>query len=317
MFIELAYKAKHEFWRYIVGFVCVALAVIIGQIPWTIAVIAKEGLDVFGMGQTKMMGVLDSNLNLFLLLLYFFCGLLALFLVIRFLHQQKIKEITTTRKKMDWGRFFFAFSLVAIFTIVTTGYDYYSNPEDYVVNFELMPFLILCVIAIIMIPIQTSFEEYLFRGYLMQGFGMLAKNRWVPLVVTSIVFGGMHFWNPEVTKIGNFIMLYYIGTGFLLGIMTLMDEGMELSLGFHAGNNLVGVLLVTADWTALRTNSILKDISDPGPAMVWELLIPMLFFYVLILFIMARKYHWKNWREKLLGKLEEPTSREIETLNKN
>lgn len=317
MFIELAYKAKHEFWRYIVGFVCVALAVIIGQIPWTIAVFAKEGMDVLQMSQPEQMGILSSNLNLFLILLYFLFGLAALFLVIRFLHQQKIKDITTTRKKMDWGRFFFAFSLVAIFTIATTGYDYYKNPEDYVLNFELAPFLILCIISIVMIPIQTSFEEYLFRGYLMQGFGTLTKNRWFPLILTSVVFGGMHFWNPEVAKYGNFIMIYYIGTGFLFGIMTLMDDGMELSLGFHAGNNLVGVLLVTADWTAFKTNSILKDVSNPDPSMIWEMLVPVFIFYALILFIMAKKYHWKNWKEKLFGELAVPTSSETEILNKN
>ena len=37
-----------------------------------------------------------------------------------------------------------------------------------------------------------------------------------------------------------------------------MDEGLELALGFHAANNLCGALLLTADWTAFQTNSILK-----------------------------------------------------------
>jgi hypothetical protein len=36
------------------------------------------------------------------------------------------------------------------------------------------------------------------------------------------------------------MFVYYIGTGLFLGILTLMDEGMELALGFHA-NNLVGL----------------------------------------------------------------------------
>jgi hypothetical protein len=44
------------------------------------------------------------------------------------------------------------------------------------------------------------------------------------------------------------MFVYYIGTG-LFGILTLMDEGMELALGFHAANNLVGALLVTSDWS--------------------------------------------------------------------
>ncbi len=155
------------------------------------------------------------------------------------MHKQTIKEATTSRKKVDWGRFFFGFSLVAVFTIVTTMIDYNMQTRRfYLWNFKMVPFLILAAIALIMVPLQTSFEEYLFRGYLMQGLGVLAGNRWVPLVVTSVIFGGMHVFNPEVEKLGYIIMVYYIGTGFLLGIMTLMDEGMELALGFHAGNNL-------------------------------------------------------------------------------
>ena len=56
----------------------------------------------------------------------------------------------------------------------------------------------------------------------MQGFGLLAKNRWFPLIVTSALFGLMHIMNPEVEKMGPIIMVYYIGTGLFLGIITLM-----------------------------------------------------------------------------------------------
>ena len=99
-------------------------------------------------------------------------------------------------------------------------------------------------------------------------------------------------------------MLYYIGTGFLFGIMTLMDEGIELALGFNAGNNLIGALLVTADWTAFQTNSVLKDISDPSAGV--DILLPVLIIYPLFLFIMARKYKWTDWKGKLFGKVERP-----------
>ena len=58
-------------------------------------------------------------------------------------------------------------------------------------------------------------------------------------------------------------MLFYIGTGLLLGVVTLMDEGMELALGFHIANNLITALLVTTDWGALQTNSVFKDVSEP------------------------------------------------------
>jgi hypothetical protein len=34
-------------------------------------------------------------------------------------------------------------------------------------------------------------------------------------------------FHPEVTKMGTSFLVYYVGTGFFLGIL-LMDEGLEL-----------------------------------------------------------------------------------------
>jgi uncharacterized membrane protein len=96
-------------------------------------------------------------------------------------------------------------------------------------------------------------------------------------------------------------MVYYVGTGFFLGIITLMDEGMELSLGFHAGTNLIIVLLVTSDWTVFQTNSILLDLSDPSKGI--EVVLPVFILYPILLGVMAWKYKWTNWKEKLFGKV--------------
>lgn len=304
MFIQQAFKYQNEFWRYIIGVIIVLVFIIAGQLPLGLAIFLEGGFEIAGMEQDEMLQLLDSNLNLFLILLSFAFGLAGVFLAAKVLHSQPIIALTTTRKKIDWGRFFFGFGLVAIFSIIVTLGDYFANPDDYFFNFKPGPFFIMLLIAIIMIPLQTSFEEYFFRGYLMQGVGTLVRNRWVPLILTSVVFGGLHFFNPEVTKLGNIIMIYYIGTGFMLGIMTLMDEGLELALGFHAGNNLITAVLVTADWTAFQTNSLFKDVSDPS--MGWDVLIPVLIVYPIFLFIMSKKYGWNNWKDKLFGKVEKP-----------
>ena len=312
MYIQQAFKSLHEWWRYLVGFVIIFIASQIGTIPLILAVALKvfsTGGDIESLqDQSVLMTILDSNLTLFLMLLSFAVGLLAVYLVVRYLHKQRFVELTTSRKKTDWGRVFFSFGLITVTTLVVTLLDYNSNPENYVVQFELVPFIILAGIALIMIPLQTSFEEYLFRGYLMQGIGVLAKNRWLPLIITSVVFGGLHLANPEVDKLGNIIMIYYIGTGFFLGIMTLMDEGMELALGFHAGNNLISALLVTADWTVFKTHSIFKDISEPSAG--FDVIAPVLVLYPIFLLIMAYRYKWKNWGEKLFGKVVEPVFEE-------
>jgi hypothetical protein len=196
---------------------------------------------------------------------------------------------------------FFSFAIWTVFIVISTLSDYFLNPTNYIFNFKPIPFLILVMIGTLLIPFQTSVEEYVFRGYLMQGFANLAKNKWFPLVMTSVIFGLMHLFNPEVSKMGNIIFVYYIGTGLFLGILTLMDEGMELALGFHAANNLISALLITADWSAFQTHSIFKDISTPDAG--FDIIFPILVIYPMLLFIFSRKYQWNHWKEKLAGKI--------------
>ncbi|MFD0862250.1 CPBP family intramembrane glutamic endopeptidase [Sungkyunkwania multivorans] len=303
MFIAQAFKFRHEFWRYIVVSLLIILIHTLAQVPFMVALIFKEGPDILAQGtdQSALFSVLEPNLNLFLLLLPFAAALGALFLLLKAVHGQNRKSITTARPKIDWKRVWFAFGLWGALTLIITLVDYYVSPENYLLNFKLVPFLILVVIAVIFVPLQTSFEEYLFRGYLMQGFGTLAKNRWFPLLMTSVIFGGLHYFNPEVEKIGDIAMVYYIGTGLFLGILTLMDDGLELALGFHAANNLISALLVTADWTAFQTHSIFKDLSDPAAG--FDILIPVLVVYPILLFVFAKKYKWTNWKERLFGEV--------------
>jgi membrane protease YdiL (CAAX protease family) len=235
--------------------------------------------------------------------------LAGLFFWVKYVHEQTIKSLTTSRKKVDWSRIFFSFILWAVITIGMTVIAYYTAPEDFVWNFNWNKFWVLAVIAIALVPLQTSFEEYFFRGYLMQGLATVMKNRWFPLIFTSVIFGLMHGANPEVDKLGPIIMVYYIGTGLFLGIITLMDEGLELALGFHAANNLITALLVTTDWTAFQTDSILRDVSEPSAG--FDILIPVLVLFPTLLFIFAKKYKWNNWKERLTGKFEEPIIEKI------
>ena len=319
MYIAQAFNILHDWWRYLVGLIFIIIAVIIGQLPFTAAVLIKSfsnGDGINGLDEEKMMSLLEPNLNLFLMLLSFAIGLLGLFLVVKYLHEQSITHLTTSRKKIDWKRFWFVFLLWGILSSSLVLVDYFFiAPDDYVLNFKLVPFIMLCIIAVIMVPLQTSFEEYLFRGYLMQGIGVIVKNKWVPLIITSVVFGLLHIANPEVDKLGPVIMVYYIGTGLFLGIITLMDEGMELALGFHAANNLFTALLVTADWTAFKTHSVLKDMSDPETMALGEIFIPVFVIFPILLFILSKKYNWTNWKDKLFGKVIEPLKEDYKIID--
>lgn len=303
MFIEQGVKPGNRFSKYIWGSLLIIFASFLGQLVFLVALLYSSFANTksYPTSNEAVMQYFDSNLTLFLVMVSFVVTMLGIFFVVRNLHNQSLQSITTSRKKVDWSRIVFSFLLWSAFTIISTLLAYYFSPSDFVFNFKPIPFAFLVLIGIIFIPIQTSCEEFIFRGYLMQGFANLAKNRWFPLLMTSLIFGGMHWFNPEVTKIGPIIMIYYIGTGLFLGIITLMDEGMELALGFHAANNLVGALLVTSDWSALQTHSIFKDISDPSAG--FDIIFPVIIVFPILLFIFSKKYNWSNWKDKLLGKI--------------
>ena len=316
MYIAQAFNVLHDSWRYVVGLVITFVAwQLVGAIPLVIVL----GVKAIGTGKMptdipQMAELLGSNLFLFLMLLSFVIGFVGLLISTKLLHKQSFTHLTTSRKKIDWKRFWFVFILWGVVSSSFVLLDYYLTPEDYLLNFELQPFLILCVIAILLVPIQTSFEEYLFRGYLMQGLGVILKNKWAPLIITSVCFGLLHIFNPEVDKLGYTIMIYYIGTGLFLGIMTLMDDGLELALGFHAANNLFTALLVTADWTAFQTDSILTDLSDPDKMGIAEIFVPVFVIFPILLFILSKKYKWTNWKDKLFGAVIEPPKEDYKIL---
>ena len=300
MFLQQSLSYKNPFWMFLLGSFIVIIFNVIGQLPLTFVIIQERVGEISSQDPMDLLRNIDKNLQLFLLLIPFAAGFIGLWLVLKKLHLRPLLSIVTARKAIDWSRIFFAFLVWTLVTVLLVVGDYFISPESYEWNFTLSKFAILFIIAVLFIPIQTSLEEFIFRGYLMQGFSGLFKNSWAPLLMTSLIFGGLHLFNPEVEKLGYGILVYYIGTGLFLGIMTIMDDGIELALGFHAANNLTTALLVTSSWTAFQTESVLIDISEPslGP----ELILSLLLFYPLLLLLMSYKYGWSNWKSKLISK---------------
>jgi hypothetical protein len=235
-----------------------------------------------------------------------------LFVLVYFLNERNILTLTTSREKVDFKRILFSFGLIVVISVIGFAVSYYSDSSDIIWNFHPTKFFILLAISLLLFPFQIGLEEYLFRGYLMQQIGIVVKNRWFPLLFTSTVFGLFHSANPEVAEMGFGVMIFYIGTGLLLGIMTLMDDSLELALGFHLGNNLMASLLLTSDFSALQTDALFRYSGvENTAATLNEMIISIGITYPIILFILAKKYKWSNWKEKLTGKVSPIQSDEI------
>jgi len=302
MFIDkLTFRKKH-FGYYLLGSFIIIVFNQIGTIPLIFSLPSDIVLEPES-NPMDIIKLLPSNLRFFLLMIPSLITVPGIWLVVVKLHELSFKTIVTTRKKIDYNKIIFSFLVWA--AVVTTFFiiGYFITPENYELNFKLKEFLILFVIAILLVPVQTTVEELVFRGYLMQGFGGLFNSRLLALFFTSIIFGLLHLANPEVAALGNLILIQYLGYGFTLGIMTLMDDGLELAIGSHAANNLVIILLATSSWTVVETESIFRDLTDPEMITPAYLLVPLIIFPI-ILYVFARKYSWKNWYGKLVSRID-------------
>ena len=299
-FIQQAYRGHTKLWMFLFTAAAISGVFIFNFVSF----LTTDPSDLEAV--YDMMGELPPLLNLTINLIPFAFLLGALFFLVKFLHERSITSLTTSRPKIDWSRFRFSFFLVTSIYLVGFVLSYFADPTQYVLQFDWLKFCLLFLVSILLFPFQIGLEEYLFRGYFMQHLGIIVKNRWFPLMFTSLFFGLAHSANPEVAELGMVTMTFYIGTGLFLGICTLMDEGLELALGFHLGNNLLAALMVTADYSALKTDAVFRLVGDSDTVTLFDIVLPILIYYPILLLVFSKKYGWTNWKNRLTGRVVNP-----------
>jgi hypothetical protein len=257
-----------------------------------------------GMPDFEAMGI-NLNFGFFLTVFPFVLAFFTLALLIKPLNERSFGTVINGGKKIRWGRIFFSATVWTAVAALWLFYSMRTDPDSYVLNNTSTSLITLAILALTMIPLQAGFEEILFRGYLIQGFAFFSHNRWLPIVVTSVLFGLMHGINPEVKEYGFFIMMpQYIFFGLVFAVLTMMDDGIELAIGAHAANNAFLSVFITNKDSALQTPSIYEQL-EYDPIMEFGGLVAMSLLFIAILAIV---YKWKDIR-KLYGRINVPQER--------
>jgi hypothetical protein len=307
--LESSFSGKNNFWRYIIMFAAVLIiSNTLGAIPLLIAYSVKAASDpdvVSGMAANpsdiSILG-LDPNLGLILMLFPFMAGLLAFALMIRPLNGRTLPLTINGNRKFRWDRFFISglvwLILSAIYLILYLKLD----PSNFTLSNTTGALIFLVIISVIFVPFQAAFEEVLFRGYLLQGFTVLAGNKWIPLLMTSLLFGLMHAFNPEVDEFGfRTMMPQYFIFGLVFGIVTIMDDGIEAAIGAHSANNIFLCIMVTHDSSALQTQAVFTQ-HNIYP---WTEFAALFISGVIFIAVLRRIFRWGSF-SGLTGRVERP-----------
>jgi membrane protease YdiL (CAAX protease family) len=265
--LESSFAGKNSFWRYIVMFAIVLIiSNTIGAIPLLIALILKSVSNPAVFSQIaanpndfSVIG-LNPNAGLVMMLFPFMAGLIAFILLVKPLNNRTFKITVNGTGTIRWNRFFISAVVWLILSALYLFFYLKIDPANFTLNNKTGSLIILSAVSVLFIPFQAAFEEVLFRGYLMQGFAALVRKRWFPLIMTSIFFGLMHAFNPEVKEFGFFTMMpQYIVFGLIFGIITILDDGIEAAMGAHTANNIFLCIMVTNQPSALQTTALYEQ----------------------------------------------------------
>jgi membrane protease YdiL (CAAX protease family) len=270
----------------------------VGAIPLLIAMGIKSAANPLVISQLaenpndlSVLG-LDPNIYLLTMIFPFLIGLGTFITLIRPLNGRSFFQVVNGGNSFRWDRFLIS---GLVWTIVSAIYLVVSLKVDdanFIINNKSLSLIPLIIISVLLIPFQAAFEEVLFRGYLMQGFAVLVRSRWFPLLMTSILFALMHVLNPEVKDFGFWTMMpQYLLFGLIFGVITILDDGIEAALGAHAANNVFLCIMVTNESSTLQTPALFEQL-EINP---WFDLLSMLLMGILVILILKKIFRWSSF----------------------
>lgn len=291
MFLEKAKNGNNQWYFYLFTIFVVFLAVQVASFPLAFYAILNTKGDLVSYAEN--LAIPQTNIALALTLFTFVVGVFALLFCIVKIHRKKWLDTLTGRKRFDVKRAIFGAIVWGILSLLLIFIQYGLGDNSHL-QFQFNPgqFTGMVLVLIIFMPFQVGFEEWMFRGYLMQGSALLFQRKWAAVLATGIIFGLLHGANPEVKQFGFWLtMPQYIIMGLTLGVITVLDDGLELAFGLHFANNFLSAITVTHKASALQTHALFLD-TQPQVS-PWDGVI-MLVCGLIFIWICHQKYHFGN-----------------------
>jgi membrane protease YdiL (CAAX protease family) len=258
-YLDLARMGKNDWWRFILaGVLILFFWQILGAMPaiflliWVLA----DGNPQTGISSSGQFVGVEPILGFTVTLLASIFFLAGIFLAVQFIHRRSFLTLITPSRNISWGRVFQGFIVWLVLLGLMSLVEAFLYPGRYVWTLDLRLYIPFAILALVLLPIQTSAEELFFRSYILQGIGLRLRNIWVLSVISGFLFMLPHLLNPEARVNYSLIGFYYFFIGGIMAYTTLRDGCLELALGLHAANNLFTALFANYTVTVMPTPSL-------------------------------------------------------------
>jgi membrane protease YdiL (CAAX protease family) len=228
VYLALADQGKNAWWRYGVGIVLTLLIWMVGTAFLTF----------------PFLGAPNSVATFAVSLLTFGLLILGTWLATAWLHRRSFGSLIGPSGRLNGRRLLLGAGIWAGLLTLTTLVNVIFMGVRYTFNASFLQTWPYLLAALLLIPLQTSAEEFFFRGYLLQASGRLTKNWLVLSLLNGVLFTLPHLFNPEAEQnapLIAFLNWFLVGAGWTL--ITLRSGSLDYALGIHAINNLLLTVL--------------------------------------------------------------------------
>lgn len=143
----------------------------------------------------------------------------------------------------------FGTAALAMVPIVVLSFSFSLFLDDARPNLSFGKWLLWMIPALPLLLIQSSSEELIFRGYLLQEFAVRFKSRWIWILVPSIIFGLLHYDPIRMGSNAALAVIVTIFFGIIATDVTVRTGNLGAAIGLHFMNNFQAMLLLSLDGT--------------------------------------------------------------------
>lgn len=258
-YLDWSKQGRGRWWHYLIGTIVLMMVWSLGSIfslPVYWVDPAAIGVDTGAPAEawTTSLALLVSFIGLFL----------GVPIVVRILNKRPWRTVITPYRRLNLRQIargaWYWFVPLTVLTMVLSAFD----SDGIRLTTDIGGWLRLVVVVLALVWVQTTAEELLFRGYLMQWVSLLTRRKWPIAIASGLLFTVPHLSNPEVTsQLGLDALVMssiYFTTGFGLGWVSVVSGTIELAIGAHWANNVLSFLLVAPE-QSVATGALFTDSS--------------------------------------------------------
>ncbi len=193
----------------------------------------------------QLLNINVQSIPTYLKVIYLICYEAIMIGIIILIHFRKLKK-DIKNIKINHKKYFstcLKYWLIALFIMYMSNLFIYmidsgipSNEEIIREQFQLSPIYIF-ISAVLFAPVL---EELIFR----QSICNLFRNKWLFIILSGLIFGGMHVFTHEITSITDILYIIpYSAPGIAFAYMLNKTDNILVSMGFHMLHNGIMVAL--------------------------------------------------------------------------